>query len=125
MTGTKRNKDGNSKNPSLVKGHRRLPKCREPPIPKTHWDYLLDEMVWLATDFYQERHWKQAAAKHFAHACQASIKESSDIFLLFGQKTLEIKFSGQYLGKNISELVTRLVKMQKLMPKIGENENVH
>ncbi|KAI8489001.1 hypothetical protein Bbelb_332250 [Branchiostoma belcheri] len=47
---------------------RRLPKVQEPPRPKAHWDYLLEEMQWLATDFAQERKWKMAAAKKLARA---------------------------------------------------------
>ncbi|CAK8680534.1 unnamed protein product [Clavelina lepadiformis] len=42
---------------------RRLPKVQEPPRTKAHWDYLLEEMRWLATDFAQERKWKRAAAR--------------------------------------------------------------
>ncbi|XP_059482189.1 helicase domino isoform X2 [Neocloeon triangulifer] len=42
---------------------RRLPKQQEPPRAKAHWDYLLEEMVWLAADFAQERKWKKNAAK--------------------------------------------------------------
>lgn len=42
---------------------RRLPKVQETQRCKSHWDYLLEEMVWLAADFAQERKWKKAAAK--------------------------------------------------------------
>ncbi|CBY31544.1 unnamed protein product [Oikopleura dioica] len=49
--------------------NRKLPKCLEPKRRKTHWDYLLDEVKWMATDFYQERKWKIEAAKFFAEAC--------------------------------------------------------
>lgn len=41
----------------------RLPKLVEASRPKTHWDYLLEEMQWMAADFAQERRWKEAAAK--------------------------------------------------------------
>ena len=41
----------------------RLPKVQEPLRKKTHWDYLLEEMQWLATDFANERRWKINAAK--------------------------------------------------------------
>lgn len=41
----------------------RLPKVQEPQRLKTHWDYLLEEMQWLATDFANERRWKINAAK--------------------------------------------------------------
>ncbi|XP_047965336.1 chromatin modification-related protein EAF1 B-like [Salvia hispanica] len=30
--------------------------------PKSHWDYVLEEMAWLANDFTQEHFWKIAAA---------------------------------------------------------------
>ena len=36
----------------------RLPNRR-----KTQWDYLLEEMAWMAEDFKQERVWKEAAAR--------------------------------------------------------------
>lgn len=42
---------------------RRLPKCHEPSRVKSHWDYVLDEMEWMANDFAQERKWKLAAAR--------------------------------------------------------------
>ncbi|XP_030330257.1 helicase SRCAP-like [Strigops habroptila] len=42
---------------------RRLPKVPEPPRPKVHWDYLCEEMQWLAADFAQERRWKRGVAR--------------------------------------------------------------
>lgn len=41
----------------------RLPKVHEPPRKKAHWDYLLEEMQWLATDFSQEKRWKRNMAR--------------------------------------------------------------
>lgn len=41
----------------------RLPKLVESSRPKSQWDYLLEEMQWMAADFAQERRWKEAAAK--------------------------------------------------------------
>lgn len=41
----------------------RLPKVVEPARRKTQWDYLLEEMQWLAADFANERRWKINAAK--------------------------------------------------------------
>lgn len=41
----------------------RLPKVQEPTRCKAHWDYLLEEMHWLATDFVQERRWKRGICK--------------------------------------------------------------
>lgn len=42
---------------------RRLPKVSEAPRQRAHWDYLLEEMQWLAADFAQERKWKKAGAR--------------------------------------------------------------
>jgi hypothetical protein len=47
------------------------------PIPvdrrrKTHWDYLLEEVQWMAVDFRQELRWKLAASKVMADACVTS-----------------------------------------------------
>ena len=41
----------------------RLPKVQEPSRRRTLWDFLLEEMQWLATDFSNERRWKIHAAK--------------------------------------------------------------
>jgi hypothetical protein len=51
-------------------GASRLPKVQEPARVKTHWDYLLEEMQWLATDFANEKRWKvNAARKVVLSAC--------------------------------------------------------
>ena len=45
----------------LVKGPSqpaKLPRRR-----KTHWDYVLEEMCWLSSDFVEERKWKVSAAR--------------------------------------------------------------
>ncbi|CAB1321845.1 unnamed protein product [Coregonus sp. 'balchen'] len=47
----------------------RLPKLMESSRSKSHWDYLLEEMQWMAADFAQERRWKMAAAKKLVRTC--------------------------------------------------------
>ncbi|XP_030271825.1 E1A-binding protein p400 isoform X4 [Sparus aurata] len=47
----------------------RLPKLVEALRPKSHWDYLLEEMQWMAADFAQERRWKEAVAKKLVRTC--------------------------------------------------------
>ncbi|XP_022848727.1 chromatin modification-related protein EAF1 A-like, partial [Olea europaea var. sylvestris] len=37
---------------------------------KSHWDYVLEEMAWLANDFVQERRWKITAA---AQTCRRAV----------------------------------------------------
>uniref|UniRef100_A0A1A9WJY6 Helicase domino n=1 Tax=Glossina brevipalpis TaxID=37001 RepID=A0A1A9WJY6_9MUSC len=57
---------------------KRLPKQLEPGRPKAHWDYLLEEMVWLAADFAQERKWKKAAAKKCAKMVQKYFQDKAN-----------------------------------------------
>lgn len=56
---------------------KRLPKLQEPSRPKTHWDYVLEEMVWLAADFAQERKWKKACAKKCARMVQKYFQDQA------------------------------------------------
>lgn len=39
---------------------------KEPRRPKTHWDHVLEEMIWLSKDFEAERKWKLVQAKKVA-----------------------------------------------------------
>ncbi|CAM6104661.1 unnamed protein product [Calypogeia fissa] len=41
-------------------------KGKEPARCKTHWDFVLEEMVWLSKDFEKERKWKLSQAKKVA-----------------------------------------------------------
>ncbi|XP_022250926.1 helicase domino-like [Limulus polyphemus] len=105
---------------------KRLPKVQEPPRTKAHWDYLLEEMVWLATDFAQERKWKKAAAKKCAKmvvkyhqerqmkAEKAEKEELQRLKRIAGQVAKEIK----QFWANIEKLVeyktqTRLEEKRK------------
>ncbi|CAG9834785.1 unnamed protein product [Diabrotica balteata] len=56
---------------------RRLPKVQDMPRPKAHWDFLIEEMVWLAADFAQERKWKKAAAKKCARMVQKYFQDKA------------------------------------------------
>ena len=40
---------------------------------KNHWDYVLDEMQWMAVDFKQERRWKVKAIRAQASLCANSV----------------------------------------------------
>lgn len=39
---------------------------RRPPVPRGHWDDLLEEMWWMARDFDQEAAWKRSMARRLA-----------------------------------------------------------
>ncbi|RLN72308.1 hypothetical protein BBJ28_00017962 [Nothophytophthora sp. Chile5] len=45
---------------------RQLPRLPTPMRGKSHWDFLLEEMKWMATDFAQERNWKRVMQRHLA-----------------------------------------------------------
>jgi hypothetical protein len=45
---------------------RQLPRLPTPSRAKTHWDFLLEEMRWMATDFSHERNWKRVVQHHLA-----------------------------------------------------------
>ncbi|XP_054803873.1 protein PHOTOPERIOD-INDEPENDENT EARLY FLOWERING 1 isoform X2 [Prosopis cineraria] len=51
---------------SRAKRQKALEAPREPRRPKTHWDHVMEEMVWLSKDFESERKWKLAQAKKVA-----------------------------------------------------------
>ena len=59
--------------------NQRLGKCLEPDKRKTHWDYLLDEMRWLAEDFALEKRWKQAMAKKVSLAVLKYFREKNQV----------------------------------------------
>ncbi|KAF8670989.1 hypothetical protein HU200_050262 [Digitaria exilis] len=49
---------------------------------KSHWDFVLEEMVWMANDFMQERLWKSAAAAQMSHcisSCGRAVFEEANI----------------------------------------------
>ncbi|KAL8480769.1 hypothetical protein ACS0TY_027345 [Phlomoides rotata] len=67
--------------------------------PKSHWEYVLEEMAWLANDFAQERVWKIAAAAQIscraAFSCQLRKKEKSS--------GMEAKKIAHALAKSVME----------------------
>jgi hypothetical protein len=47
----------------MTQGQPNLPRRR-----RTHWDHLLEEMSWMATDFIEERKWKVSTARTLGSA---------------------------------------------------------
>jgi len=61
---------------ATINRKRQLPRIKNPNRLTTHWDLLLDEMKWMATDFTQERNWKYAIAWRMARdVCEARCAE--------------------------------------------------
>uniref|UniRef100_A0A1I7XQP6 Helicase ATP-binding domain-containing protein n=1 Tax=Heterorhabditis bacteriophora TaxID=37862 RepID=A0A1I7XQP6_HETBA len=58
----------------------RLPLCVEPPRNKTHWDFVLEEMKWMSTDFKMERNFKRNMARKIAVAiCRQNREQEMEI----------------------------------------------
>lgn len=91
---------------------RRLPKLQEPQRPKAHWDYLLEEMVWLATDFAQERKWKKAAAKKCARMVQKHFQDKA-LAVQRAEKAqeLQLKRIAGFLAKEIKFFWSNVEKL--------------
>ncbi|VFQ59291.1 unnamed protein product [Cuscuta campestris] len=85
---------------------------KEPPRPKTHWDHVLEEMVWLSKDFESERKWKLTQAKKVAIRASKCADQASR-----GEK--RVKEGEQCLKKialNIAKDVKKFwMKIEKLV----------
>ena len=65
---------------------------RQPPPPpqrlprrrKTHWDFVLDEMKWMATDFHEERKWKMAAGTTLSSAVRRHKSKKKSLAISMG-----------------------------------------
>ncbi|KAG9451421.1 hypothetical protein H6P81_011386 [Aristolochia fimbriata] len=86
---------------------------KEPPRPKTHWDHVLEEMLWLSKDFEAERKWKLNLAKKVAIRASKGMLDQATR----GEK--KIKEEEQRLRKvalNISKDVKKFwMKIEKLV----------
>ncbi|KAM7270265.1 hypothetical protein ACFE04_029479 [Oxalis oulophora] len=95
------------------KRHKALEAPREPCRPKTHWDYVLEEMVWLSKDFESERKWRLTQAKKVA------LKASKGMMDQATRGERKLKEEEQRLRKvalNISKDVKKFwIKIEKLV----------
>jgi E1A-binding protein p400 len=93
---------------------KRLPKLVEPAHPKTHWDFLLDEMTWMSTDFQQERRWKKNCSR----------KLSVAILKYFKDKELRVEMAEKEEAKRLrkqANLVAReIMQFWKNVEKIAQ-----
>jgi len=88
----------------------------QPQLPsrrKTHWDTLLEEMRWLATDFIEERKWKHATARMMGNLAVASRKLSSE-----QQQGDETETAAAAVGSSNQAEAAAIMEG-------GENENVN
>ncbi|PON81021.1 Protein PHOTOPERIOD-INDEPENDENT EARLY FLOWERING [Trema orientale] len=74
-----------------AKRQKALEAPREPRRPKTHWDHVLEEMVWLSKDFESERKWKLAQAKKVALRASKGMLDQATR----GEKKLKVLYKHQ------------------------------
>ncbi|KAG2686940.1 hypothetical protein I3760_09G030300 [Carya illinoinensis] len=96
-----------------AKRQKALEAPKEPRRPKTHWDHVLEEMVWLSKDFESERKWKLTQAKRVALRASKGMLDQATR----GEK--KMKEEEQRLRKvalNISKDVRKFwIKIEKLV----------
>lgn len=91
---------------------RRLPKVQEPPRNKAHWDYLLEEMQWLAADFQQERKWKKTCARKIAKMVQKYFQDIEQKELRAEkEETMKLKRTAAQLAKMVKEFWSNIEKV--------------
>lgn len=91
---------------------KRLPKLVEPTRTKTHWDYVLDEMVWMSTDFQQERKWKINTSKKISLSIQKYFKDKeqkSEVAEKEEQKRL--RKQAQLVAKDVQQFWKQVEKI--------------
>lgn len=93
----------------------RLPKQAEPPRIKVHWDFLLEEMQWLATDFANERKWKKATAKKCARMVQKHFQDK-EMATLKAEKAQEqnLKRIAAFVAKEIKNFWANVEKVVEI-----------
>ncbi|EXJ79359.1 hypothetical protein A1O3_08861 [Capronia epimyces CBS 606.96] len=58
---------------------RQYKRADEASRPTSHWDFLLDHIKWMRTDFREERKWKLAAARSIAEWCAEWVASSLEV----------------------------------------------
>ena len=101
---------------------------------KAHWDYLLEEMRWLAADFAQERKWKKAAARkvhfyYFLILFQVALKQSCKFEVSF-YKGIQSKNFFKFFGQKCDFLcfcqeTKKQIKLSLLMQRFQVKRIIH
>lgn len=92
---------------------RKMQPSPEPPRNKTHWDYVLEEMVWMSNDFQREKKMKIKLAKKLSKAVMAfhervqHSEERKEQAMITAKKKLALQASRMIkkFWSNISRLV--------------------
>ncbi|KAL3616333.1 hypothetical protein CASFOL_039723 [Castilleja foliolosa] len=88
---------------------------------KSHWDYVLEEMAWLANDFAQERVWKIAAAAQISYraAFTCHLRKQENNFHLDAKKVAHT------LAKSVMKFWQLVEETSKLLDQQSQRDDEH
>lgn len=85
---------------------------KEPCRLKTHWDHVLEEMVWLSKDFESERKWKLALAKKIAiRASKGMLDQATRGEKKLKEEELRLKKVALNISKDVKKFWTKIEKL--------------
>lgn len=95
-----------------AKRQKALEPPKEPRRPRTHWDHLLEEMVWLSKDFESERKWKLALAKKIAtRASKGMVDQATRGERRVKEEELRMKKVALNISKDVKKFWTKIEKL--------------
>ncbi|KAK7278828.1 hypothetical protein RJT34_23866 [Clitoria ternatea] len=95
-----------------AKRQKALEAPREPRRPKTHWDHVLEEMVWLSKDFESERKWKLAQAKKVAlRASKGMLDQATRGEKKMKEEEQRLRKVAQNISKDVKKFWTKIEKL--------------
>ncbi|MFS7990000.1 putative DNA helicase chromatin remodeler HSA family [Helianthus anomalus] len=97
---------------SRAKRQKALEPPKEPQRPKTHWDHLIEEMVWLSKDFESERKFKLALAKKTAiRASKGMVDQATREERKAKEEELRMKKVALNISKDVKKFWTKIEKL--------------
>ncbi|KAA8546716.1 hypothetical protein F0562_003147 [Nyssa sinensis] len=85
---------------------------KEPQRPKTHWDHVLEEMVWLSKDFESERKWKLAQAKKVAiRASKGMLDQATRGEKRVKEEEQRLRKVALYISKDVKKFWMKIEKL--------------
>ncbi|KAL7138579.1 hypothetical protein ABFS83_10G173600 [Erythranthe nasuta] len=97
---------------SRAKRQKALEAPKEPPRPKTHWDHVLEEMVWLSKDFESERKWKLVQAKKVAiRASKGMLDQATRGEKRVKEEEQKLRKTALNISKDVKKFWTKIEKL--------------
>lgn len=95
-----------------AKRQKALEPPKEPQRPRTHWDHLLEEMVWLSKDFESERKFKLGLAKRIAiRASKGMVDQATRGERRVKEEELRMKKVALNISKDVKKFWTKIEKL--------------